>query len=85
MKFTEGPWHVSADGCDVENAEGAGVCTMYADETAEANAALIASAPILYKSLRFLVDAAETEPGMDVYKAHLAQAEAALTLAKGGE
>ena len=32
----------------------------------------------LEKALRFLVDAAETEPGMAIYAAHIAQAKAAL-------
>ena len=40
-----------------------------------------AAVPALVAALRFLVDAAETEPGMSIYRAHIAQARAALALA----
>ena len=50
-KHTPGPWKLSRDGNDIENADGAGVCAMYADETAPANAALIAAAPDLLEAL----------------------------------
>ncbi len=36
----------------------------------------------LYCSLRFLVDAAKTEPAMDIYKAHIKVAEKALESAQ---
>lgn len=49
---TPGPWKVNGD--DVENAEGAGVCAMYADETADANARLIAAAPEMRDILAWL-------------------------------
>jgi hypothetical protein len=54
-KHTPGPWRISADGNDVENDEGAGVCALYADETADANAALIAAAPELLEALAYLL------------------------------
>lgn len=38
----------------------------------------------LLKCLDFLVRAAETEPGMSIYKAHIQQASAAIKKAKGG-
>ena len=34
----------------------------------------------LVKSLRFLVDASKTEPGMNIYRAHIEQAETLLKL-----
>jgi len=42
----------------------------------DANARLIASAPDLLKHLKFLVEAARTEQGMNIYRAHIEQAEA---------
>ena len=47
MKHTPGPWKISADGNDIENVYGAVVYFRYADETAEANARLMAAAPEL--------------------------------------
>ena len=47
----------------------------------EANARLIAAAPDLLRSLVFLVDAARTEPGMEIYKAHIEQAQVAINKA----
>mgnify|MGYP001608436783 CR=1 FL=1 len=63
----------------------------------DANARLIAAAPDtaaerdrlrevnreLLRSLDFLVQAAECEPSMSIYKAHIAQANAAIAKAKG--
>jgi len=54
--YTPGPWTISEDGTDVNNVEGAGVCAIYADESSEANARLIAASPDL---LEALTDAAE--------------------------
>jgi len=54
-KFTPGPWRASKDGFDVENVVGAGVCALYADETCEANARLIAAAPEMYEAVATLV------------------------------
>ncbi len=65
-QHTPAPWHVSADGNDVENVNGAGVCSLYADETADANGRLIAAAPAmlarLWTVLRY-VEALEAEKG----------------------
>ena len=56
-KHTPGPWKVSSSGNDIENAYGAGVCALYADESSEANARLIAAAPELLEALERLVAA----------------------------
>ena len=48
-----------------------------------ANARLIAAAPELLAALEFITSAAETEPGMEIYRAHLEQARAAIAKAKG--
>lgn len=55
MKYTPGPWKVSKDGCDIDNVGGAGVCTLYADETSDANARLIAAAPDLLEACKAIV------------------------------
>ena len=47
------------------------------------NARLIAAAPDLLEALRFMVNAAKTETGMDIYKAHIEQAENAIRKAIG--
>ena len=39
---------------------------------------LLAAAPDLLASLQFLTDAAETEPGMEIYRAHIEQAREAI-------
>jgi hypothetical protein len=49
----------------------------------EENARLIVAAPDLLHSLEWLLQAARTEPGMDIYKAHLAEAEGYVAQAKG--
>ena len=43
-----------------------------------ANAHLIAAAPDMAEALRFMVEAAKTEPGMNIYKAHMDKAVKAL-------
>jgi hypothetical protein len=53
------------------------------DGEGEANARLISAAPDLLEALDFIVKAARTEPGMDIYKAHLGQAETAIRKARG--
>lgn len=40
-------------------------------------------APELLEALEFLLNAADTEPGMDIYKAHKEQARAIINKAKG--
>lgn len=52
-------------------------------EEEAANALLIAAAPELLENLQFLLDAARTEPGMSIYKAHMDRACAAIAKAKG--
>jgi hypothetical protein len=49
----------------------------------DANARLIAAAPELLAACQFLADAAETEPGMSIYRAHIEQARAAIAKAEG--
>jgi hypothetical protein len=52
---------------------------------AKANARLIAAAPELLAACKFLLAAAETEPGMAIYVAHIQQARAAIAKAERGE
>ena len=61
QKHTPGPWHISKDGNDVENVMDAGVCAMYADETATANAHLMAAAPDLLAALDSLLSLGASE------------------------
>ena len=49
----------------------------------EADARLYAAAPELLAALEFITSAAGTEPGMEIYRAHLDQARAAIAKAKG--
>lgn len=51
----------------------------------ESNAQLIAAAPEMLEDLKFLVDAAKTEPGMSIYKAHIERAENTIAKAQGKE
>lgn len=90
---TPGPWRVTTrpDGLGGEDvivkAGQVHICDcfegMATPEEERANARLIASAPELLAALDFIVQAARTEPGMSIYKAHLDQAEAAIRKAKG--
>ena len=50
-------------------------------EEIEANAVLIASAPDLLEALKFLIEAAKTEPGIKIYAAHILKAESAIAKA----
>jgi hypothetical protein len=52
------------------------------DKQGVKNCQLCAAAPELLHALRFLVDAANTEPGMSIYKAHIEQAKAAISKAE---
>ena len=52
-------------------------------EQEAANARLIAAAPDLLAALKFLVDAADTEPGMSIYKAHIEKAKSSIAKAEG--
>lgn len=81
-QHTPGPWHINRDGNDVENVNDAGVCAMYADETSEANARLIAAAPEMLEALRIAVNnvpwsmlPADTNPILDQIVAAIAKAE----------
>ena len=44
---------------------------------------LICAAPDMLAALTFLVEAAKTEPAINIYKAHINAAEAAIKKAKG--
>ena len=59
-KHTPGPWCVVSEGMaspKVVDANGLGIChTTYAPTGAEANARLIAAAPLLYEALQELCD-----------------------------
>ena len=92
-KFTEGPWIVSKVAHSaVFNAKDrrfiAETCPPYSThkfprEDVEANTRLIAAAPDLLRSLTWLADAAETEPGMQIYKAHIKLARETIAKATG--
>lgn len=64
----------SGQGLIADESDGRTVAVAYKGE----DALLLATAPALAESLRFLVDAARTEPGMATYKAHIQQAESLL-------
>lgn len=85
-KHTPGPWRVGAVCGDVvfAVADSAGVASCARLANAEANARLIAAAPDLLAALCFLADAADTEPGMAIYAAHLKAARAAIAKATKG-
>jgi hypothetical protein len=88
--YTPGPW-----GAFVEDDEGPaklpGTFTVDGPDLewiaqgikSAADACLIAAAPDLLAALDFLTRAARTEPGMAIYEAHLAEAEAAIARARG--
>jgi hypothetical protein len=67
--------------CRDERATKAGIYPVERDS----NAVLIAAAPEMADALKFLVDAAKTESGMDIYRAHIAAAEKALKKAGASE
>ena len=90
--YTPGPWHYATKGpgllgvfCgDGRLARPADlIAGVAASDNHEANARLIAAAPDLLAALDFLTRAARTEPGMAIYEAHLAEAEAAIARARG--
>lgn len=96
----DGPWHVSAPsgiyGWEVRYKTGEKLYGIECSDLVcmlphgprkpeyETVAKLISAAPEMLASLQFLVDAAETEPGMAIYRAHIEQARAVITKAKGG-
>lgn len=55
----------------------------YTDLTREQLERIKEHAPELLEALEFLLNAADTEPGMDIYKAHKEQARAIINRAKG--
>ncbi len=96
MKHTPGPWQVgNRHPCRIiANNGGAydliGTTCEIDDEGTEyehqvANARLIAAAPELLASLKFMLAGAEAEPSMAIYKAHIEQARAAILKAEGRE
>jgi hypothetical protein len=90
-KHTPGPWAVSdltgrgsVDIVAELSGEGNGWYEIACDITNEANARLIAKAPELLASLRWILSAADTEPGMSVtYPAHLNIARALIAEIEG--
>ena len=82
-QHTPGPWEVSKDGNDVENAEGAGVCALYADKTADANAALIAAAPELLATVKAMIDNSGCSTWNERAPKVFAMARAAIAKAEG--
>ena len=91
MTHRPGPWHVGVRQAEQivydENGWAVANATVHHGESkipeSKANARLTAAAPDLLKNLTFLVAAAQTEPGMSIYKAHIAKAVAAIAKAKG--
>jgi len=89
-KHTPGPWKIVKDDYSPRisvSANGTFICHFTglsgAHINANENARLIAASPDLLENLTFLVAAAQTEPGMSIYKAHIAKAVAAIAKAKG--
>ena len=75
-------WYATNAGNDyqglvIDEQTGKTVAVAYDKEDAD----LLALAPELRDCLRFLVEAAETEPGMVIYKAHIAEAQRLLDAA----
>ena len=83
MKHTIGPWKISKDKNDIENAMGTGVCALYADETAEANARLIAAAPDLLKALKMFVEEVQEDNQDASLMEAFIKAKAAIVKAEG--
>ena len=52
------------------------------DELTDEQRRMIDAGPALLAALEFLVDAADTEPSMNIYRAHIAQARAAIAKAR---
>ena len=77
---TSGPWEWNPSHHSVVQPNGDDVLV---GPSYKANARLIAAAPDLLSSLMFVVDAAATESGMDIYRAHLEVARAAIAKATG--
>jgi hypothetical protein len=87
-KHTPGPWEATEGSYGNYVAVRAGkktVCRIPWGDGDGANARLIASAPDLLDALSFLVQAAETEPGMAIYRAHIEKGKAAIAKAEGRE
>lgn len=89
---TPGPWEVKVDGSsimakDSDSDVGFAACgnkgTPAQKLRQQANARLIAGAPELLRSLQFLIAAAQTEPGMAIYKAHITKAQLVIAKATG--
>lgn len=90
MRNTKEPWRVSSHGYRYEIVSGEEIVavTPYEippEERKLSNALLMAAAPELLEALRFIVNAAEAEPGMAIYKAHIEQARVVIAKAEGRE
>lgn len=80
---TPGPWSVSCSGNDVENVSGAGVCALYADETAEANARLIAAAPDLLAAAEAMLRSIDEGPAFGNGEIEIDKLRVAVAKARG--
>jgi hypothetical protein len=80
-------WKVSQDGNDIEDANGCGICALYADESAEDNAALIVKAVNchdgLLEALKTLEYLARRSGAFVENAPALAQARAVIAKAEG--
>ena len=96
MIHTPGPWYHESDGegrprqrrdqyiVAIGGLGRVATCHWIEDGHPTDNARLIAAAPELLAALDFMVQAAETEPGMTIYRAHIGDAKAAITKAREG-
>ena len=83
---TPGPWKVSENGCDIETAHKdspTGICTMFAYEKSDADAAIIAAAPELLEALEALTKWVTMNTG--AIPGELLNANTIIAKAKGGK
>ncbi|HUV97291.1 MAG TPA: hypothetical protein VMV98_07455 [Acidobacteriaceae bacterium] len=66
-------------GLVIDEADGRNVAVAYDEK----DAPLLAAAPDLVRALRFITNAAEAEPGMQIYRAHIKLALAVLAEVEG--
>ena len=80
---TPGPWYIEHPYDEPGTYIGGPNTELVAKVYNEDDAALIAAAPDLLRSLEFLTTAAELEPAMSIYRAHIQQAKELIALVKG--